>query len=152
MKMDPRTLSPRSLHRGALLELTHHWIMDGDLQVPPKGSESWAWWYPRGHQDSVGWRQEKRGKFLLLTFTSPCREVHTPPPRPDSQLWASTLKALATEGVKGSRNNTLPQKYGLCPLHVILMWQKRKKKAVNPSVGSTGPLKRIEKSQFPPLH
>lgn len=48
MKMDPRTLSPRVLHRGTLLELIHHWLMDGDLQIPPKGSEKLVMMVPTG--------------------------------------------------------------------------------------------------------
>lgn len=58
MKTGPRTLSPRVLHRGTLLELTHHWIMDGDLQVPPKGSEKLGMVAPTGVPGLGGWRQD----------------------------------------------------------------------------------------------
>lgn len=151
MKTGPRTLSPRVLHRGTLLELTHHWIMDGDLQVPPKGSEKLGMVVPTGVPGLSGmeaglWARScplylpplARKSILLPALNHNSRPAHRRP--------------LATEGVQGSRNNTLPQKYGLCSLHVTLMWQKRKKKAVNPRVGSTRPLKRMKKSQFLPLH
>lgn len=130
------------------------------FKFPQRASRSWAWWYPRGYQDSVGWRQDcghapgqrglehseklflKEGSsylapgFMLMAFQYSHRVLQRDPPvevKPVHYIYLPLLvtflpavthnsrpahrRPLATEGVQGSRNNTLPQKNG----HVTLM-------------------------------